>query len=184
MLVVGKIPIPITMLLFVGSPKTQCICILIYYCFSLLIGCMIPYRRRIYRVTSIISQCSLLLSSIVALLVPTVGISSVGLQWIWLLSISILFFLSFMQLVTNYQFFIQFFSHLCHSEAKTAAVDNSHANLNTHDLPLEVEDIEPAIAEKTKQHAAPSLHNSNHSSYLQLTHSRNSHQDINLDQDL
>ena len=100
-----KLPIPITILYFIGNYSTQTICFFIYFGFYMLLTAVIPVRRRIYRSVMLLNSSFLLLNAFGALLVAKGATSSLYFDGVWLTIIIILLLISMMQAISNYQFF-------------------------------------------------------------------------------
>lgn len=99
-------PLPITILFYIGNPSTQCICLLVYYIFFFLLSMFVPYRRRIYRATTLFCCSVLLLNSIICLLVSEKIVGSVVIEGVALGAIIILLGMTLMQFITNYSYFV------------------------------------------------------------------------------
>jgi len=63
----AKIPIPLTILLFLGNSDTQVICLTVYFSLNLCMSAIVRYRRRIYRVTIIINGIGVFVSYLVCI---------------------------------------------------------------------------------------------------------------------
>lgn len=97
-----KLPIPITILIFVGNSSTQSICYIVYFIFYLILMAIVPYRRRIYRVTIFFGGLMLIINALGAVLVAKMATGSFYFEVVWFVTILILLILTFLQALTNY----------------------------------------------------------------------------------
>lgn len=98
-------PIPITIIYFIGNSSTQSICYFIYFIFYLLLMAIVPVRRRVYRVAMLTSASFLVLNALGAIIVARGG-SSNYFDGVWFTILLILFLFTLLQIITNYNYFI------------------------------------------------------------------------------
>ena len=109
-----KVPIPITIIYFIGNSSTQTICFFIYFAFFLLLVTIVPVRRKIYRFMMIMNSIFLVLNALGGIIVAK-GASSTYFDGIWLTVILILLLLTLSQIISNYQYFISCLSYIKYS---------------------------------------------------------------------
>lgn len=98
-------PIPITIIYFIGNSSTQSICYFIYFIFYLLLMVIVPVRRRVYRVVMLTSASFLVMNALGAVIVAQGG-SSNYFDGVWFTILLILFLFTLLQVITNYNYFI------------------------------------------------------------------------------
>jgi glucan phosphoethanolaminetransferase (alkaline phosphatase superfamily) len=107
-----KLPIPITILYFIGNSSTQTVCFFIYFAFFLLLIVIVPVRRRVYSFIMIMNAAFLVLNALGAILVAKGLTSSTYFDGVWLTIILMLFLFTLFQAISNYHFFISCLSYL------------------------------------------------------------------------
>lgn len=100
-----KVPIPITILLFIDRPSTQCITLCCYFTLTLLLTALIPYRRKIYKFVVLTGSTILILNSIIAILVLEDIVSSICFDVLWLATVCFGAAVVGMQAIVNYRYF-------------------------------------------------------------------------------
>jgi len=100
-----KVPIPMTILLFSGSPSAQSICYIVYFSFNLILTFIVPYKRNIYKFTVWFGNTMLFFNALGAILISNKQADSYYIDGLCFTTLLILNISSFGQLVLNYKFF-------------------------------------------------------------------------------
>ena len=102
--ILGKMPLGLTILLFVESAQTQTIALLAYSLLLSLLSSLLPYRRKVYRASLLVSSLLLLINQILAILVQK-GANSASLDALWVAVLAIALAGVALQALVNYEWF-------------------------------------------------------------------------------
>lgn len=106
MVVLSKLPVPLTILFFIGNSSTQTICYLVFFIFILILSLLIPYRRRIYRWVTALGATVLSINGAIAIAVAE-GSNSYGFDVLWIIVLVLSLCLTVLQVVVNYEYFVK-----------------------------------------------------------------------------